>query len=162
MSRSDLHSQTCNIARAVAQVGDEWTLLIVREMFLRTRRFDDFLRLTGMSSHLLSLRLKKLEAQGLTRREPYSERPLRHEYRLTEKGRDLWTIIIALKQWGDRWLGAQDTPVQIVHKTCGQITKPQMTCPDCGEPIEAYNSEARLSQPYELERQAASRAPLKL
>ena len=84
MKRSDLQSQTCTIARAVAQVGDEWTLLIVREMFLCTRRFDDFLRLTGMSPHLLSLRLKKLGAQGLIRREPYSEHPPRHAYCLTE------------------------------------------------------------------------------
>ena len=159
MSRSDLPSHSCTIARAVAQVGDEWTLLIVREMFLGTRRFDDFLRFTGMSSHLLSQRLKKLEAQGLIGRERYSERPPRHEYRLTEKGRDLWTVIIALKQWGDRWLNAEDTPVQIVHKTCGRVTKPQMTCPDCGEPIDAQDAEARLSQPFELERQAARRAP---
>ncbi|MEP5729373.1 MAG: helix-turn-helix domain-containing protein [Sulfitobacter sp.] len=159
MSRTDLPSQTCTIARAVAQVGDEWTLLILREMFLGTRRFDDFLRLTGMSSHLLAQRLKKLEAEGVIRREPYSERPPRYEYRLTEKGRDLWAVIIALKQWGDRWLSAEDTPVQIVHKTCGQVTKPQLTCSDCGEPIEAHDAEARLSQPFELERQAAGRAP---
>lgn len=159
MSRSDLPSQTCTIARAVAQVGDEWTLLIVREMFLGTRRFDDFLRHTGMSSHILSQRLKKLEALGLIRRAPYSEHPPRHEYRLTEKGRDLWTVIIALKQWGDCWLNTEETPVQIVHKTCGQVTKPQMTCPDCGERIEARDAEARLSRPFELERQAATRAP---
>ena len=88
-----------------------------------TRRFDDFLRLTGMSSHLLSLRLKKLEAQGLIRREPYSERPLRHEYCLTEKGRDLWTIIIALKQWGDRWLGARIRP-------CRSFTRPAAKSPN--------------------------------
>jgi DNA-binding HxlR family transcriptional regulator len=128
-------------------------------MFLGTRRFDDFLRLTGMSSHLLSQRLKKLETQGVIRRVPYSERPPRHEYRLTEKGRDLWTVIIALKQWGDRWLGAEDTPVQIVHNTCGQVTEPQMTCSECGEPIDARAAEAFLSQPFELERQAARRAP---
>lgn len=159
MNRSALSSQTCTISRAVAQVGDEWTLLIVREMFLDTRRFDDFLRLTGMSSHLLSQRLKKLEMQGVIRRVPYSERPPRHEYCLTEKGRDLWTVIIALKQWGDRWLGAGDTPVQIVHKTCGRVTEPQMTCPECGEPIDARAAEAILSQPFELERQAARRTP---
>jgi len=159
MSRSDLPSQTCTIARAAAQVGDEWTLLIVREIFLGTRRFDDFLRLTGMSSHLLSQRLKKLQAQGLIRREPYSAHPLRHEYRLTEKGRDLWAVIIALKQWGDRWLSAEDTPVQILHKTCGRVTRPQMTCPECGEPIDAHDAGAMLSQPFEQERQSARHAP---
>jgi len=159
MSRSDLPSHTCTIARAVAQVGDEWTLLIVREMFLGTRRFDDFLRLTGMSSHLLAQRLKKLEAEGVIRRDPYSERPPRHEYRLTEKGRDLWAVIIALKQWGDRWLGTDDTPVQITHKACGKVVRPHMTCPDCGERIEARDAEAQLSHSFELERQAARRAP---
>ena len=93
-------------------------------MFLGTRRFDDFLRLTGMSSHLLSQRLKKLEAQRVIRREPYSERPPRYEYRLTEKGRDLWTVIMALKNWGDLWLNTEETPVQIVHKSCGKIVRP--------------------------------------
>jgi len=159
MSRSNLASQTCTIARAVAQVGDEWTLLIVREMFLGSRRFDDFLHLTGMSSHLLSQRLKKLETHGVIRREPYSERPPRHEYHMTEKGRDLWTVIIALKQWGDCWLNNEATPVQIVHKPCGRVTKPQMTCPDCGEPIDAHDAEARLSRPLKLERKAARNAP---
>lgn len=159
MSRSDLPSHTCTIARAAAQVGDEWTLLIAREMFLGTRRFDDFLRLTGISSHLLSQRLKKLESEGLIRRERYSERPPRHEYRLTEKGRDLWAVIIALKQWGDRWLSTQDTPVQIRHKTCGEVVEPHMTCPECGERMCAQDAKAQLSQPFELERQAARRAP---
>jgi len=159
MNRSDLPLQTCTIARAVAQVGDEWTLLIVRELFLGTRRFDSFLRLTGMSSHLLSQRLKKLEAQDVIRREPYSNRPPRHEYHLTEKGRGLWVVLIALKQWGDLWLSGEDTPVQIMHKACGNIVKPNMTCPDCGERMEAHDAEAQLSQPFELERQAAKGAP---
>lgn len=159
MSRSDLPSHTCTIARAVAQVGDEWTLLIVREMFLGTRRFDDFLRLIGMSSHLLAQRLKKLEVEGVIRRAPYSERPPRHEYHLTEKGRELWTVIIALRQWGDRWLGTEDTPVKIIHKTCAKVVRPHMTCPECGEPMDAHDAEAQLSHSFELERQAARRAP---
>ena len=158
MSRSNLPSHTCTIARAVAQVGDEWTLLIVREMFLGTRRFDDFLRLIGMSSHLLTRRLKKLEAEGVIRRAPYSERPPRYEYQLTEKGLDLWAVIIALKQWGDRWLGTDDTPVHITHIACGKVVRPHMTCPDCSKRIEAHDAEAQLSHSFELERQAARRA----
>ncbi len=157
MSRSDLSSHTCTIARAAAQVGDEWTLLIVREMFLGTRRFDDFLRLTGMSSHLLSQRLKKLEAQRVIRREPYSERPPRYEYRLTEKGRDLWTVIMALKNWGDLWLNTEETPVRIVHKSCGKIVRPHMTCPDCGDPMGAHDADVELREHFELERKAARR-----
>ena len=154
MSRTDLSSRSCSIARAVAQVGDEWTIMILREMFLGTRRFDDFLRQTGMSSHLLSQRLKKLEAQGVLRRERYSEHPPRHEYRLTVMGRDLWPVIIAFKQWGDRWLG-EEPSVQIVHKSCGHITQPQMTCPHCGDAMHAHDAEPHLSDNFEQERQAA-------
>lgn len=157
MSRSDLSSQTCSIARAVTQVGDEWSIMILREMFLGNRRFDDFLRQTGMSSHLLSRRLKKLEAQGVIRREAYSERPLRHEYRLTAMGRELWPVIIALKQWGDRWLSDGEPSVRIVHKGCGRVTHPQMTCPDCGEPMQAHDARADLSPTLENERRAAGR-----
>lgn len=157
MSRSDLHSHACTIARAVAQIGDEWSLMIVRELFLGSRRFEDFLRLTGISSHLLSQRLKKLDAQGVIRQERYSDRPPRHEYHLTQKGRDLWPVIVALKQWGDQWLTDQATPVEIIHKTCGKIAKPQMTCSDCGEPMQAHDSEAKLSKTFQDERKTAKR-----
>ena len=102
MSRADLADQSCTIARAVETIGDPWTLMILREMFLGVRRFDDFQRHTGGAPHTLSTRLKRLEEIGAIRREPYQDRPLRHEYRLTEKGRDLWPVIIALKGWGDK------------------------------------------------------------
>lgn len=158
MSRADLSENTCSIARSVAQVGDKWTIMIVREMFLGTRRFDDFLRLTGISSHLLSQRLKKLEALGVVRSETYSDRPPRREYRLTAMGRDLWPVIISLKLWGDRWLGEDTPPVQIIHKSCGQDTQPQMTCPDCGEGMKAHDAEVRISPSFELERQTAKKS----
>ncbi|MGR3344715.1 MAG: winged helix-turn-helix transcriptional regulator [Paracoccaceae bacterium] len=158
MSRTDLSSQTCTLARAVAQVGDAWTFMILREMFLGTRRFDDFLRQTGMSSHLLSQRLKKLEVLGVIRREAYSDRPPRNEYRPTEMGRDLWPVIITLKQWGDRWLGDGTSPIQIVHKGCGHVTQPRMTCPDCGQAMSAHDAKAKISQQFERERQATRRS----
>ena len=155
MSRADLPLQSCSIARAVAQVGDELTILILREMFLSTRRFDDFLRQTCMSSHLLVGRLKKLETPGVIWREAFSEHLPRSEYRLTTMGRDLWPVIIALKQWGDCWLGDGDAPVKIVHKDCGHLTQPQMTCPDCGQAMGARDARAELIESYERERQAA-------
>ena len=157
MSRTDLSSKSCSIARAVASVGDEWTIMIVREMFLGSRRFDEFLRQTGMSSHLLAQRLKKLEKQGVIRREPYSKHPPRDEYRLTAMGRELWPVVIALKQWGDRWLGEGEPAVQIVHKNCGQITQPQMICSECKAPMTAHDAEARLSTSFKRERQVARR-----
>lgn len=157
MGRAALSSQTCTIARAAALVGDEWTIMILREMFLGTRRFDDFLRQTGMSSHLLSQRLKKLESAGIVGRIAYSQRPPRHEYRLTEMGRALWPVVISLKQWGDRWLCDGETPVGLVHKGCGAVTDPRMICPECGEPMNAHDSEARLSPGFSEERQRAGK-----
>ena len=155
MGRAALSSQTCTLARAVALVGDEWTILILRELFLGTRRFDEFLRQAGMSPHLLSQRLKKLETEGIVKRHAYSERPPRHEYRLTKMGQALWPAIISLKQWGDDWLGDEEVPVRLRHKACGHDTRPHLTCPECGEPMTARDCEARLSEAYAAERSAA-------
>ncbi len=155
MGRAALSSQTCTIARAAALVGDEWTIMILREMFLGTGRFDDFLRQTRMSSHLLSQRLKKLEAAGIASRIAYSEHPPRYEYRLTEMGRALWPIVISFKQWGDRWLNDGEAPVALVHKRCGAIVEPRMTCPNCDEPMNAHETEARLSKGLAAERRRA-------
>ena len=155
MSRADLAEQSCTMARAVEVIGDPWTLMVLRELFLGVRRFDDFQRMTGASPHILSLRLKRLEEVGAIRREAYQQRPLRHEYRLTEKGAGLWPVIVALKTWGDRWLGDGGCPVEIIHKGCGHAVTPTMACPDCGAPMEAHDAEARLSPDFERERQAA-------
>ena len=157
MGRAALSSQTCTIARAAALVGDEWTIMILREMFLGTRRFDGFLGQTGMSTHLLSQRLKKLEAAGIISRTAYSRRPPRYEYRLTEMGRALWPIVISFKQWGDRWLDGGETPVALVHKACGAVTEPRLTCSECGEPMDAQDAEARLSEAFAAERRSAGK-----
>jgi DNA-binding HxlR family transcriptional regulator len=157
MARADLSNDTCTVSRAVAAVGDEWSLLILREMFLGSRRFDAFLRHTGMSSHLLSQRLKKLVAQGVVERHAYSRRPLRHEYRLTEKGESLWPVIVALKQWGDRWLVEGEPPVRIVHRQCGQVTTPEMTCSACGEPMTARQARAELTAGFTSARDVRER-----
>lgn len=100
MGWSEVGGTVCPIARALAVVGDRWTMLILRELFLATRRFEEFQAQTGMSSHLLSSRLKRLEADGVVGRRRYSDRPARHEYRLTEKGLALYPILLGLKSWG--------------------------------------------------------------
>ncbi len=162
MSKSDLAAKTCTLARAVEIVGDGWTLMILREMFLGIRRFDDFQRQTGASPASVSSRLRKMEEAGLIRREAYSEHPPRYEYRLTDMGKALWPAIIALKTWGDDWVdGPVDgraTPVEIIHKSCGHVVAPQMTCPDCGEAMTAHDAHARLSAPFFSERRAAQKA----
>ncbi len=130
----------CTIARTLAVIGDRWTMLIIREIFLRTRRFDEFLAYTGMSSSLLTQRLNLLLKHGVLRREPYCERPTRYEYRLTAKGMDLYPIVIALKQWGDRWSarGRRSLP-RLKHKDCGKVMSPlvALTCSACGRSLGA-------------------------
>lgn len=157
MSRADLARKACTVARAIEIVGDEWTLMLLREMFLGGRRFDDLERQTGAAPHVLSRRLKRLETVGVLRRCMYSAHPPRYEYRLTAKGRGLWPVVIALKVWGDRWLDNDGTPVEIVHKDCGRTVIPHVTCPDCGKPMQAHDALTRLSPDFELERNAAGR-----
>ncbi|HET7622476.1 MAG TPA: helix-turn-helix domain-containing protein [Gemmatimonadaceae bacterium] len=86
-------------------VGDRWTMLILRELFVGAIRFEEFQAQTGMSPHLLSTRLKRLEGDGVVARHLYSTSPPRHEYRLTRKGLDLYPLLLSLKSWGGKWCG---------------------------------------------------------
>lgn len=156
MSRSDLARKVCGVSRTIEIVGDAWTLMILRDMFLGARRFDDLQRQTGCSPHLLSQRLKRLEAEKIVKRRAYSERPLRHEYRLTERGRDLWPVVVALKSWGDRWLTRPGgAPIELTHRGCGRVTQPRMCCSECGDPMDARASVPSLSPAMARERDAA-------
>lgn len=158
MSRSDLSQTACTVARTIEIVGDVWALMVLREMFLGSRRFDDLQHHTGASPHLLSRRLKRFEAEGIVERRPYSEHPPRHEYRLTQKGRDLWPVIIALKGWGDRWLDRQGpVPVTLRHTSCGEPTQPVFVCSACGDPIDAATTQAYLSDEMTRAREITKR-----
>ncbi len=138
----DLH---CSIAQTLSVIGDRWTLLVLRDCFLGARRFDEFEASLGLSPHLLSTRLAKLVEHGILARRPYQDRPARHEYRLSEKGRDLYPVIVSLLRWGDRWMGLEGgPPVELVHRGCGQRTTPTFTCSECGEPIEARQMTAEV------------------
>src|SRR5919112_1114607 len=95
-------SQHCSIARALEVLGDRWTLLVIRDAFLGLRRFDDFQRDLGIARNVLADRLGRLVDEGILERHAYQERPERFEYRLTEKGADLWPVLISLMKWGDR------------------------------------------------------------
>jgi DNA-binding HxlR family transcriptional regulator len=135
-------------------LGDRWTLLILRDCFLGLRRFDDFLASLDVSPHLLSTRLSRLVEHGILERKPYQEHPLRHEYRLSEKGRDLYPVIASLLRWGDRWMaGSEGPPLTLVHERCGEATTPTLSCSVCGEPLAPHelrpqrNTPARGSDP---------------
>ena len=102
--KSDYEGQECSIARALEVVGERWTLLIVRDVFLGLRRFDQLRESLGIARNVLTDRLHKLVEAGILERVRYSERPERYEYRLTEKGRELNVALTGLRQWGDKYL----------------------------------------------------------
>jgi DNA-binding HxlR family transcriptional regulator len=130
-----LEEEPCSIARTIGVIGDRWTLLILRECFLRTRRFEGFQSALGITRHLLAERLKKLVRMGVLRRIPYQESPKRHEYILTQKGLDLYPIIMALVHWGDtHMVDERGRPLLHEHKKCGKLFNPVMVCSECGEP----------------------------
>ena len=139
----------CSVARTLSVVGDRWTLLVLRDCFLRVRRFDDFLESLGVSPHLLSTRLAKLVEHGILERRPYQERPVRYEYRLTEKGLDLYPVVASLVRWGDRWMAeGAGPPVTLVHQPCGHATTPTLTCSACGEDLEPHAVRPVLNPPH--------------
>ena len=144
MRWTDIGDLSCSVARSLAVVGDRWTLLVLRDAFLGLRRFEDFQRDLGTSRHRLADRLKKLVDAGILDRVRYCERPPRFEYRLTEKGRDLYPVIVSLTRWGDRWMAdAAGPPVELVHKGCGRQTMPSLACPECGGPVGPRDMVAR-------------------
>src|SRR6056297_4204938 len=104
MRWDDIDRQVCSVARALSVVGERWTLLILRDAFFGTRRFDQFQASLGITRHRLSERLGKLVDHGVLRRVRYSERPVRHEYRLTRKGLALYPVLMTLGTWGDDWM----------------------------------------------------------
>jgi DNA-binding HxlR family transcriptional regulator len=112
--RRDYEGQVCSIARTLEILGDRWTLLIVRDSFLGRRRFDEFRQSLGVPTNVLADRLDRLVAAGIFERVAYSERPPRHEYRLTAKGTELRVALVALMQWGDRHLSGP--PPRIVRR----------------------------------------------
>jgi DNA-binding HxlR family transcriptional regulator len=139
----DYDSQTCSIARALELVGERWTLLIVRNVQLGVRRFDEIQQQLGIARNVLAARLEALTASGVLERHPYGERPVRHEYRLTDKGRDLWPVLVELMQWGDRYAPARGGPPVILrHAGCGGEVGEHRACTRCGELLEAADVRA--------------------
>jgi DNA-binding HxlR family transcriptional regulator len=135
-------SQVCSVARTLELVGERWTLLIIRDAFLGVRRFGDFADRLGIARNVLQDRLTRLVDAGVLEKVPYSERPLRHEYRLTAMGRDLWPSIVALMQFGDRHLSEPDgPPMVLLHRDCGGELDDRRVCRRCGRPLELRDVE---------------------
>jgi DNA-binding HxlR family transcriptional regulator len=128
----------CSIARALETVGTRSAMLVMREAFLGTHRFDDFARRVGIGEPAVAARLKELTHEGLLERTPYQEpgQRTRSEYRLTGKGRDLLPVITALRQWGDDWAAdPEGPPVRGTHRSCGAAVHARLRC-DAGHDVE--------------------------
>jgi DNA-binding HxlR family transcriptional regulator len=137
MRRTSFEDMNCSVAQCLEVVGEWWSLLIMRDAFLGIRRFDDFQASLGISRNVLNQRLTRLVEQGVLERVPYQDHPPRCEYRLTDKGRDLWPVVTAMRQWGDTWAAPEGPPVEIVHTACGHVSQAVLTCSRCGEPLDA-------------------------
>jgi DNA-binding HxlR family transcriptional regulator len=133
----------CTVAATLEVIGERWTIRVLGEVFLGVRRFEDFRRNIGVARNILSDRLNTLVAEGILRRELYSERPPRYEYRLTEKGLELYGVLIELGKWGNKWQAGPDGPPLVLrHQGCGAVMEPVHTCPECGERVGARDLRA--------------------
>jgi DNA-binding HxlR family transcriptional regulator len=130
----DYPQQGCSTARALELIGERWTLLVIRDVFVGLRRFDQIQEDLGVARNILASRLERLVGEGILERRPYSTRPRRDEYFLTEKGIDLWPVLVTMMRWGDEhgeWPGGP--PLLVVHKDCGGHMDDHFTCERCGE-----------------------------
>ena len=137
VERKSFAGMHCSVAQCLEVVGEWWSMLIVRDVFLGVTRFDEIQQRLGISRNILQQRLTHLVEHGVLERVPYSEHPPRSEYRLTGKGRDLWPVLTAMRQWGDRYAAPDGPPLQMIHKDCGNNAEAVMTCSCCGERIGA-------------------------
>jgi DNA-binding HxlR family transcriptional regulator len=143
MLKSDYADQNCSIARSLELVGERWTILVLRDVFLGRRRFDQIQQSLGVARNVLAARLDRLVAEEILEKIPYQERPLRHEYRLTPKGVDLWPVTVELLRWGDRY-AAPDAgpPIVLRHKGCGGELGEGRVCARCGDRLQASDVRA--------------------
>ena len=153
MRWDEIDNSLCSLARTLGAVGDRWTLLVLREAFLGTRRYDDFQRNLGAAPHIVAARLKKLVEHKVLEKRRYQDRPPRHEYRLTERGHELYPALIALIGWGEKWLKSAQGPATIrTHKGCNHRLHAVTTCAACGEAVTARDVNAVLTPRFAAER----------
>jgi DNA-binding HxlR family transcriptional regulator len=137
-------SEVCSAARALEMVGERWTLLIVRNaLYAGATRYSDFQKLLGIATNILKARLDGLVDAGIMERRRYSRNPDLHEYLLTDKGRELVPVILALTHWGDRWMAPDGPPVLYSHTVCGGEVSQQTICATCGRVHDPAEVQAR-------------------
>jgi DNA-binding HxlR family transcriptional regulator len=142
MRHEALLDQNCAIARSSAVLGERWVWPILRSAFNGARRFEEYQRSVGAARNILADRLGRLVDHGiLVKRLPTGATGGHQEYRLTDKGRALFPVYLALMQWGNEWTGLAAPPVELVHKSCGHRFTPVVACSECGEPVRARDTE---------------------
>lgn len=134
---NELEDQACSVARTISVIGDRWTILILRDCFLRVRRFDDFQERLGIGRPILADRLKKLVDAFVLTKVAYQTNPTRYEYRLTPKGLDLYPVMMSIVHWGDIHMsGKKGRPILHHHTTCNHQFDPVMVCSECQEALD--------------------------
>jgi DNA-binding HxlR family transcriptional regulator len=124
-----------SVAATLRVTGDRWSALLIRESFYGSTRFDEFQQRLSIATNILTQRLRRLVDLGILSRTAYRQRPARHEYRLTEKGLDLYPVPLSMLAWGDQWVFAGRPPVRLTHEKCRRLLTPILTCSACAEPI---------------------------
>ncbi|WP_405221472.1 winged helix-turn-helix transcriptional regulator [Lentisalinibacter sediminis] len=127
------------VAQALAVIGDRWAMLVIRDVFLGFRRFEDLRHRSGAARGTLASRLKRLVENGILYRNPYQMSPPRYEYRLTDKGLDLYPVILSVWNWDTRWGFGGESHPELVHKHCGHAMQAEFRCSACAEPITMYS-----------------------
>lgn len=147
MKWDELKHEACPVARGLSVVGDRWTMLVLRECFLGIRRFEVMQTRLGITRHVLADRLRKLEAEGLLRREQYQERPPRSEYRLTDKGKAFYPVLVSLITWAENHVpGDGPSNITLLSRGTGEKLQPQLTDASTGQPITHRNVTARINR----------------
>ncbi|MFC9361620.1 winged helix-turn-helix transcriptional regulator [Rhodococcus sp. NPDC057014] len=136
MRRTHFTEMNCSVAQTLEIVGEWWTLLIVRDALFGVTRFDDFQNRLGIARNILTLRLETLVDHGVMVKDQYQDKPIRYDYRLTKRGKDLWMVIAAMRQWGDIWLADGGPPLEFVHRTCGCSMTIQPVCSACAHVVD--------------------------
>ena len=144
MLGKEYEGQICSIARSLELVGERWSLLVIREIFHGRRKFSEMQRSLGVARNVLTARLQRMVDEEILERRPYSDKPERYEYFLTEKGLDLWPVMIALMQWGDKYEPRPEgRPSIVVHKgECGGEIDDRRICTRCGKALTVREARA--------------------
>jgi DNA-binding HxlR family transcriptional regulator len=147
--KQELSDWPCSVARVVELFGDTWTPLIMRDLYHGLTRFDEFQSSLGVARNTLSDRLNRLVEAGVVSKRLYQDNPPRNEYLLTDKGRDFFGVLLAMADWGDRWLdGALGAPVTFHHLSCGHDLGTRTICTGCGDSVGSHEIEFRVGPGY--------------